>query len=469
MGISKSLSFHCMAAAFVLLLASDNCFFVLAEEPDKALAIARKGMDKNAALLGRLFPMFSKLFIRDTSKSPFSFKEVFNAVMKCVDNREVAIFALIGWGLMPLTNSIYDLYTHLTHPNIEGGESSGRGMFSSLKEKIEKLTPWDDDKMKEKVHRVLDKEIKPFKDTFAFHVADHISQASKIGILVMTVDIFTLIGKMMGFQHVIMDHITGVFSKFAYSGWIAYRVKLLKRYFLEKSMGTTDLGKVNLVDNLLDGTILVLWLMRMLDFLEVETGYAVKSLFSVGATGTLVFGLASKDIASQTMAGLSLHLSEKIFEGDQVKFSDGTSGTITRMGWFETMIQNSDDVVVGVPNSQLTGQRVYNLSRTPQSQVKQTLRIRYEDASKIPLLLETIKEEIRTDCDKLIPGRLRAHWSNFEDDHLQVVVDAHFSIKPTGGEYHDNRQKVLQAIYRAVKKTGVSFEKSTSNVKVVGK
>ena len=123
-------------------------------------------------------------------------------------------------------------------------------------------------------------------------------------------------------------------------------------------------------------------------------------------------------------------------------------------------IQNSDDVVVGVTNSQLTGQRVYNLSRTPQSQVKQTLRIRYEDASKIPLLLETIKEEIRTDCAKLIPGRLRAHWSNFEDDHLQVVVDAHFSIKPTGGEYHDNRQKVLQAIYRAVKKTGVSFEKS---------
>ncbi len=167
------------------------------------------------------------------------------------------------------------------------------------------------------------------------------------------------------------------------------------------------------------------------------------------------------------MAGLTLHLSEKIFEGDEVKFSDGTSGKITRMGWFETMIQNSDDVVVGVPNSQLTGQRVYNLSRTPQSQVKQTLRIRYEDASKIPVLLETIKEEIRNDCDKLIPGRLRAHWSNFEDDHLQVVVDAHFSIKPTGGEYHDNRQKVLQAIYRAVIKTGVNFEKSSSNVKKV--
>mmetsp|Transcript_24374 Transcript_24374/g.40217 ORF Transcript_24374/g.40217 Transcript_24374/m.40217 type:complete len:444 (+) Transcript_24374:18-1349(+) len=440
MGKTTSLSFYWMTAAFVVLLAS-GC---AASDEDKVVAIATKEMGKNTALLGRIFPMFSKFFLRDTSRSSLSLKEVFNAVMKCIDNREVAIFAAIGWGLVPLTQSVYELFNRVIDKEMKH---------------VEKLTP---EKVKETVHKVL--LFKPFKQTFTYQVVEHISQASKIGILVMTVDALTLIGKMMGFQHFIMDHISGVFSKFAYSGWIAYRVKLLKRYFLEKSMGslgrTTDLGKLNLVDNLLDGTIVVVWLMRMLDFLEVETGFAVKSLFSVGATGTLVFGLASKDIASQIMAGLSLHLSEKIFEEDQVKFSDGTSGKITKMGWFETMIQNSDDVVVAIPNSQLTGQRVYNLSRTPHSQVQQTLRIRYEDASKIPLLLETIKEEIRNDCDKLIPGRLRAHWSNFEDDHLQVVVDAHFSIKPTGVAYHDNRQKVLQAIYRAVKKTGVNFEKS---------
>jgi hypothetical protein len=39
------------------------------------------------------------------------------------------------------------------------------------------------------------------------------------------------------------------------------------------------------------------------------------------------------------MAGLSLHLSEKMFEGDEVKFSDGTSGKISKMGWFETMVR----------------------------------------------------------------------------------------------------------------------------------
>lgn len=93
--------------------------------------------------------------------------------------------------------------------------------------------------------------------------------------------------------------------------------------------------------------------------------------------------------------------------------------------------------------------------------MKQTLRISYEDASKIPALLQNIKDEIQQSCPKLITDgsrTFRAHWENFEDDHLQVVVDCHFTIKPTGSEYYENRQNVLEAIYRAVKKTGVHFE-----------
>lgn len=127
----------------------------------------------------------------------------------------------------------------------------------------------------------------------------------------------------------------------------------------------------------------------------------------------------------------------------------------------ETQIRNSDELAVKIPNTHLAGQRIYNLSRTPRSQVKQTLRISYDDASKIPALLENIKEEIKQACPKLITDgsrSFRAHWVNYEADHLQVVVDAHFDIKPTGSEYHENRQNVLEAIYRAVKKTGVHFE-----------
>jgi len=73
-----------------------------------------------------------------------------------------------------------------------------------------------------------------------------------------------------------MDQTSKIFSAAAYSSWIAFRTKVLKRYFLERSIGTSDLGKVNLVDNLLDGAIFAAWLLRMLDFFELETGFAVK-------------------------------------------------------------------------------------------------------------------------------------------------------------------------------------------------
>jgi hypothetical protein len=44
---------------------------------------------------------------------------------------------------------------------------------------------------------------------------------------------------------------------------------------------------------------------------------------------------------------------------------------------------------------QLSGQRVYNLSRTPKSQVQQTLRIGYNDGPKIHQFLQNIKIEIQ--------------------------------------------------------------------------
>ena len=176
-------------------MASSSAAIVAAEESDKALAVATREMDKNSHLVGRLFPMFSKLFLRD-SKSSFAFKDIFNAVVKCIDNREVALFAAIGWGLVPLTHAIYDFYENLTHSDTETDDyqkEESRKEKGKIKQKLEKLTPWDDDKLNEKVHEVEDKfmhrEIRPFEDTFLFHLADHISQASKIGILVMSMDV----------------------------------------------------------------------------------------------------------------------------------------------------------------------------------------------------------------------------------------------------------------------------------------
>jgi len=432
-------------------------------------AVAEAVAADNHAMMNKFFPCISKLFKRKAGGH--SFRPVFTAVADLVDERELAMIASIGWGLVPITQNLYEMYANATGRGLGDGteydddNEAEADVTAKKKSKFmdayEGIKHWNDEKASgSTIAKKQKRMMLPFRDTRTFQVLAHISQASKIGFSVVAVDCLSLIARMMGYNPWnIMESSSKIFSKIAYTGWITIKLQNIKRYFLTKGEGR-DLGKLMVINDLVDGLFYVFSMIYILNYLEVQTGLAVKSLFSIGATGTLVFGLASKDIATQLISALTLHLSDKMFEGDDVRFSDGTSGKIEKMGWFETIIRNSDELVVGIPNTQLSGQRIYNLSRTARSQVKQELRISYDDVAKIPKFIEAVKQEISKDCPKLITDGsrpFRAHWRDYEKDHLQVVVDCHFLIKPTGHEYWDNRQNVLEAIYRAATMTGINF------------
>jgi small-conductance mechanosensitive channel len=160
------------------------------------------------------------------------------------------------------------------------------------------------------------------------------------------------------------------------------------------------------------------------------------------------------------MNGLLLSASDRVYEGDSVIFGNGIEGTIVDLGWLATLVRQNDEVMLTVPNSDLASEKLSNLSRMSRCQVKQVLRIDYKDVDKLPRLCEDIKSEIRATCPALIldgSRPLRAHWVEYEDLYLKVVIEAHFNIRPVGDEYWENRQKTLQAINRASKKNGITF------------
>jgi small-conductance mechanosensitive channel len=126
----------------------------------------------------------------------------------------------------------------------------------------------------------------------------------------------------------------------------------------------------------------------------------------------------------------------------------------------ETVLRQSDNIMTSVPNSILSGQRLSNLSRQKQCQVKQILRFHYDDAEQIPVLLESIRSEIKKACPRLITDSsrpFRVFWTGYKEDHLEVMVDTHHNIAPIGDAYWQNRQNVLLAISRAVKKHDLEF------------
>lgn len=120
----------------------------------------------------------------------------------------------------------------------------------------------------------------------------------------------------------------------------------------------------------------------------------------------------------------------------------------------------SNNVITRVPNTMLSSQKVSNLSRVAQSQVKQTLRFNYKDALILPAVLQDIKAQIRATCPRLITDGsrpFRAYWTDYQDDHLSVMIDSHFNIPPFSDEYWQNRQNVLIAITKAITKYNVQL------------
>ena len=110
----------------------------------------------------------------------------------------------------------------------------------------------------------------------------------------------------------------------------------------------------------------------------------------------------------------------------------------------------------------LAGKQISNLSRVRYSQVKQTLRFKYDDDAfeKLPGLMDEMLQEISTACPTLITDGsrpCRIHMTNFHGDHIEVVLNLHFRIRPVGDNYWNNRQQALMAIGRAVQRSKLEF------------
>lgn len=97
-----------------------------------------------------------------------------------------------------------------------------------------------------------------------------------------------------------------------------------------------------------------------------------------------------------------------------------------------------------------------------QSQVHQVLRFKYHEEADVllPELIEGMKKEIKRSCPTIITDGsrpFRIHMTSYEKSGLEVTCDLHFRIRPVGDNYWDNRQEVLWAIARTVKRSKLEF------------
>ena len=347
-------------------------------------------------------------------------RQISSSLHDAVEPGEIFVLLFLGWVTMPLTSFIY------------------RIIFDA-------------------------KEGEGFHQSHAYQFSRIFSQAIRVALVVIAADCLDVVMTSMGFDIAQRVDFAYVMARVAYTTWAAVQFAAFKKYLLNKAVQSKHqdkLGRANLLNQLLDLVILMVTTLFLIDLLDVEIGAGFTSVFAIGGVGTLIISLASKDIAEQLLSGLVLHVTDKFYEGDLVRFGDGTAGTVFKIGWMHTVIRLSDNTRTRIPNAQLANKTVTNLSRCTQCQVKTVLYFDYSDMQKLPALIKDIKEDVKANCPALITDGsrpFRVHWTDITDDRLAVTCDLHFEVKPYGDPYLNTKQQALEALGQALAKNKVEL------------
>ncbi len=123
----------------------------------------------------------------------------------------------------------------------------------------------------------------------------------------------------------------------------------------------------------------------------------------------------------------------------------------------ETVITDTQEMKLTIPNKELFSSRLINMSRIKYSRVLQELHFHYEDAHILPQILDEIIKEIRTSCSMVVKDGskpLRANLQKFGLSELVVEFEAVLNCSPGTLQFQNGRQEVLLAIDRAVRRLG---------------
>ncbi|KAL7571364.1 hypothetical protein ACA910_007676 [Epithemia clementina (nom. ined.)] len=245
--------------------------------------------------------------------------------------------------------------------------------------------------------------------------------------------------------------------------WAAFTLCSIKHSLFLDYVAGKRLGRVSLMDTILDFVVMGVALAHILSVLDMDWGVGLRSLFAAGGTTALMVSLASRDLAEQMVSGLLVKTWDAFDTAEYIRLGDGIEGKVTAIGLVETCILGYDNITTHIPNSQICRTRLCNLSRVQKSQVKPILRFKYSDLEKLPMVLQDILEQIRQDCAsyKLIDDGSKpfvALLTEYQADHIQAMVNTHFDgVQPNTVAYQEIRQRVMLAIAKAMKKHGVEF------------
>lgn len=170
-------------------------------------------------------------------------------------------------------------------------------------------------------------------------------------------------------------------------------------------------------------------LMRILIFIAAllvtlqVLGIPISGLLAFGGIGGIGVALAAKDSLANFFGGMMIFIDRPFQVGDWIRSPDkDIEGTVEHIGWRLTRIRTFDKRPRYIPNGVFSGIIIDNPSRMLNRRIKTTIGLRYDDASKLQPIIDTITEMLENHPDIDTRQILMVNFIQFSASSLDLQI-----------------------------------------------
>lgn len=195
-------------------------------------------------------------------------------------------------------------------------------------------------------------------------------------------------------------------------------------------------------------------------------GYSVSGVLAFGGIGGLAVGFAAKDLLANFFGGLMVYLDRPFKVGEWIRSPDKSiEGVVEDIGWRLTRIRTFDKRPLYVPNSVFTQVAVENPSRMSNRRINETIGVRYDDASKMALIVADVESMLRSHDEIDQEQTLMVNFNEFASSSLDFFIYT-FTKTTDWAKFHQIKQDVLLKILAIIESHGAQCAFPTSTLHI---
>jgi MscS family membrane protein len=195
-------------------------------------------------------------------------------------------------------------------------------------------------------------------------------------------------------------------------------------------------------------------------------GYSISGVLAFGGIGGIAIGFAARDLLANFFGGLTIYMDRPFDVGDWIRSPDREiEGSVEKIGWRLTTIRTFDKRPLYIPNSIFTTIAVENPARMTNRRIKETIGIRYDDASKMREIIADVKNMLKQHEDIDTNQTLIVNFNEFAASSLNFFIYT-FTKTVNWIEFHEVKQDVMLKVIDIIESHGAECAFPTTTLHI---